>query len=543
MGTVRSHFVLFFVCGALVTAAPQSSTEQRSAAVKGTVTNAATGDRLRKAFLRLEDSKTRYPAATDDSGAFAIEGVRPGVYTLTVERQGFIEAKYGEDAGSIVQLRLEPGQTLTNIKVALIPQGIISGRVVDEDGELWTHAYVNLFRAEWKRGRRTVRGLGGADVNDQGEFRIGQIPPGRYYLQAVPDSYWEKRNRSGTEERPSQRQPTWHPGSLEVEGATSIVIAPGNQIAGLEIRLRRAEVHTIRGVVSGGQKVPAFPDRGPFGERSIAAWPEFGNAYTGALRPDGSFEIQGVPSGHHDLRVSQGMPPIMLGATKVQVTDRDLDGVSVTLKPPGPLKGVIRIAEGESLKPGQLRLSLDSFAGSMLQSAISREDGSFDFAIVDAERHRVRVTDAGGAALYVKEIRQGDAHSKDGTFTPAGSEANLILTISTRGARLSGTILNRPNASSTPQVVLISNAEPSETRIARFDQNGRFSFENLRPGTFTAYAFESVPDGAWEDPDFLNELGSSGVRVELTDDEQKSIEVSLRSKAELLPILRKLGLE
>jgi hypothetical protein len=92
-------------------------------------------------------------------------------------------------------LRLTPGETVTDINVELSPQAVISGRVVDEDGDLWSHANVNLYRSEWERGRSAGSGYSSGEVNDQGEFRIGQIPPGRYYLGAEPNPGWEIRNR------------------------------------------------------------------------------------------------------------------------------------------------------------------------------------------------------------------------------------------------------------------------------------------------------------------------------------------------------------
>jgi hypothetical protein len=109
---------------------------------------------------------------------------------------------------------------------------------------------------------------------------------------------------------------------------------------------------------------------------------------------------------------------------------------------------------------------------------------------------------------------------------------------------LSGTALRTAAEKTSPtkaQVVLISNREPA--RLGTFDQTGTFSFQDLAPGTYRLYAFESVPDGAWEDSGFMKELGDAGLEIRLTESEVKSADVPLISMSDLAPILKKLGME
>ena len=50
---------------------------------------------------------------------------------------GFLEAQYGatEPSSSGVVITLNPGQQLSDLSLALVPQAIVSGKVVDEDGD------------------------------------------------------------------------------------------------------------------------------------------------------------------------------------------------------------------------------------------------------------------------------------------------------------------------------------------------------------------------------------------------------------------------
>src|SRR5260221_11069268 len=73
---------------------------QPPGAITGTVVNAKTGEALRKVLLTVRPSGkggTPASASSDNAGAFRINGVDPGTYTLTGDRTGFVRGAYGED--------------------------------------------------------------------------------------------------------------------------------------------------------------------------------------------------------------------------------------------------------------------------------------------------------------------------------------------------------------------------------------------------------------------------------------------------------------
>jgi hypothetical protein len=75
------------------------------------------------------------------------------------------------------------------------------------------------------------------------------------------------------------------------------------------------------------------------------------------------------------------------------------------------------------------------------------------------------------------------------------------------------------------------------------DQNGVFTIGNIRPGAYRLLAFENVPDGAWVDAEFWKEIRSKGLQVELSEGDYKSAEVPLVLRAEIAPLLTRLGIE
>jgi uncharacterized surface anchored protein len=179
---------------------------QDLASVEGIVTNAVTGERLRKAYVRLHPaSGSARPATTDEQGQFLFENLKPGTYKLNAEHVGFLESQLADAAGTAVELHLAASET-ANVDVELTPQGAISGRV-DADGDAWLHASVALYRSIFRQGKRRLDLVQSGDLlDDQGRFRVGALPPGTYYIKGEPQVDWEINNRLASEEH---LQPTW----------------------------------------------------------------------------------------------------------------------------------------------------------------------------------------------------------------------------------------------------------------------------------------------------------------------------------------------
>jgi Carboxypeptidase regulatory-like domain len=521
----------------------RADSPDRVASVHGKVTNDASGAGLRKARLALTPigKGSAYPVVTGDNGTFAIENIVPGDYRLSSESTGFLDAFYS------AELRLSAGDKVTGIEIKMTPQAVLSGRVLDQDGDPWPHASVEIYRSVWEKGRRKLDFTNSSEVDDRGEFRIPVLAPGRYYVVAEPEAMRERQQHPDVNDEPTiHQQPTWYPSSRDAESSVPILLTAGQQLSGLDIRLRRgaeSNLH-IRGKLSGLQNVPALASGqrqfGPaiIARRASAAMQEERD-YNGTVQADGSFEITGVVSGAYELWVKEGFPrSILLGQSIVQVNDRDVENLSIEVHPPQTLKGSIRIEGGEAMKPPHIFLDTGDFPG-IDPSAAPKEDGTFEVDDIGFGPYRLYVQDQDRKRVYLKTLRYGNAESSDGTFTLSSYGVPLEVVFSARGARLSGTVAGR---AATPQVILIPETK-DPARAAVFDQNGVFTLESISPGSYQLYAFENVPEGIWLDPDFLKEVQSAGTAFKAAEDDVKTIQVQLLGKAETDRILAKLGIE
>lgn len=125
----------------------------------GTVVRAGSNEPIRKAQIVLSEQNakdsTTVISYTDVAGRFSIDQIHPGIYRLHVERSGFVSQEYGgvraRHASSLLTLR--PAQNIPDLIFRLIPTGVITGRVVDADGEPVEEAEVVAMYASSKQGR------------------------------------------------------------------------------------------------------------------------------------------------------------------------------------------------------------------------------------------------------------------------------------------------------------------------------------------------------------------------------------------------------
>jgi hypothetical protein len=187
---------------------------------------------------------------TGGDGRFAFENLEPGTYSLWSERDGFLAQFYGarKAGGQGIPITVSAGLHLRDLELKLTPQGVISGRVVDDEGEPVPGAYVHAERAE------TGWALSFERTNDLGEFRIAGLAPGRYRLRAhVVPSF--SADKVVVLQKPQAREleffPTYYPSTTDPSSAVTIELAAGQQVPGITIQLCKGRVYRIEGQVLG----------------------------------------------------------------------------------------------------------------------------------------------------------------------------------------------------------------------------------------------------------------------------------------------------
>lgn len=178
---------------AIPNAAPPQTLTGDPAVLEGK-TLGVNGQSIKKATLTLRPSDVRpgemarpYTTSSDAEGKFVFQALEPGRYQLWAERPGFIRQVYGGKAGQYqgTIINLTPGQHMKDVIIQLLPQAVVTGKVLDEDGDPVGRARVEVLKPGYSRGRRQMLPIAVEPTDEAGEFKISSLAPGRYYVCAT----------------------------------------------------------------------------------------------------------------------------------------------------------------------------------------------------------------------------------------------------------------------------------------------------------------------------------------------------------------------
>ncbi|MDE5574793.1 MAG: carboxypeptidase regulatory-like domain-containing protein [Bacteroidales bacterium] len=142
------------------------------ASIQGKVTDKATGAPLSGVTVAIKDGNLQTTTAQD--GSYRIDNLNPGTYTLTAQKEGYLD--FTQE--SVV---LTEDQTLDlNIEMeAKVLFALIQGKVTDKA----TGAPLSEVSMEILPGGKQVR------TSQDGSYRMDSLTPGTYTLKAKKDGY------------------------------------------------------------------------------------------------------------------------------------------------------------------------------------------------------------------------------------------------------------------------------------------------------------------------------------------------------------------
>ncbi len=578
---LRRNFAILAITFVLL-AGFHSVAQQPAASLQGVVEEAGSANPVSKATVTLNraGATSAEVTRTDSDGRFYLPNIAPGQYRIVVSHAGHVKAQYGQlhpgSEGTI--LVLTAGQRVDNIRIEMTRGGVISGHITDNGRPAGLSDAV-VFRAVYTEGQLSFDPVLANRSDDTGEYHLFWLPPGRYYLAAViwetasavgwitnaegtDNSFFTQRQTSrsvfmrttaGGVSETSAHIPVFYPGSPDPQLATVIDVQPGAELRGMDIEAGPLPTRHVKGTVVG---VPASIPGQPPVRVNVNMRSLMGTFTTNAAQspnantePNGTFEITKVVPGRYVLNASAGN---LSGRTVVEIRDRDLTNISVSLLPGFTVSGRVIVertgATGPEPAIANLRVGLRTdplIPGSTNYSGIVQSDGSFTIPATAPNAaaptagpipgdYRVLVnpiltppTPAGSSvpalppqlqSLYVKSIRMGDVDLlNENLHLTAQPSAPILIVIGTNPGSVRGKAVPGSTA-----VLIHDNAlryrVNEKTSIA--DATGNFVFENVPPGNYKAFAWEIVERGAWGDPSFMRSQEERGVPVHI--DEGKS---------------------
>ena len=520
---------------------------QESGTFEVRVVDALTGKGLSGATVTLIPGS---PLKTEEDGRVVFKGLATQNYAFRIERARYAPA----DPRSVPQyVSVGPDQK-SELEIVMNPLSVVSGRVMNRNGNPLLLAGIYLMSTRYVGGRKTLvratntlgRLLGG-ETNDRGEYRLADVPPGEFYL------WVDNSSLLGSKDAPDRLPRTvYYPNVLDFKSATRISVR--GKDPGIDVQVPAAPVFSISGTV-----VNSLLGQSPTGAQRPRAVSVF---YLGSGEPDvlqdpivvesrvkgppnedeSPFELGGFSPGKYVLYPTFGSIGGETNPTTVIIEDRDVTGLRIEMKPAADLKGRVLVEGDASTIPLQ-RIGLGIrpkdrippvMAAGALVSAPDAQTGEFTITGIMQNVRLGLLANALPSDAYVSDIRQGGNSVLSDGFIWSNPSAGLIeVRLSTRGGSVQGIVRDGSQQPAKQATVVLVPDLPRRNNSLLYkrvltDNGGHFGLRGVAPGDYKLFAVQEAPPmGAEEDSEFLAQHENRGLSVTVASGASVEIQLPL----------------
>lgn len=531
MRTVRHIGLAALLCGSWACAVAMADETYN---LRGKVVSSVDGTPVRGALVQL-NGPAHGSVLSGNDGSFAFSKLAAGEFVVSARKQGYFATELGEPLGAVVE-RVRVDASRRELSLPLIPEGVIHGKIVDEQGEpiegLDVQArprFGNISEMNRTADRTST-------TNEAGEYRIAGLTAGSYYLLETAKSGKGNEVMLTAVRRMKSGVPiTYYPGVLEAAQAAAIRVHPGSS---QQIDWRIAHQPLCK--VSGRVQTKGESHNLLVGLLSSYSDQNFTLALAGQ---DGSFVFPGVAPGEYALaaidmgneEAAKGQMAVKMITVKKNVQDLVLQVIPGTRIP-------VRFREEYTHKSSPepslesapasvefLRVDLPFEVAAKLTGEQSERNAQKRELQMLLEAGSFRIQIQASPKIYVASATHGRTDLlKENLVVAPGSEAEPIeLVLRDDPATLSGTV--RHDGKAAPgRVVLLPENVPRQAAMISADAGGGFSFHDLAPGRYFLLALKNGTEIDLDDEGMLRRIQSQGEAVELRADGRASVELELK---------------
>ena len=534
----------------------------------GSAANAAASNPLMIAEIAEGASVPQARIATDGDGRFVFRNLASGQYTVRAQKEGHFSAAPGVTGAPVSMVTasaiVSSGSAASEIQLTMVRGGTISGRVRDATGQPAPGLQVVTYQIGYRDGHEVLGATSTRTTDDRGEYRIFWLFPGEYYLAASP-------LRSATE-----TVRTYYPGVTDFKSTLLVPVPDGADVSGMDFNLRTTPVFKITGRIVSSLPVISNPSRPASPtfyllprDAGFPIAPTFPASQNHSMVP-GEFEIQGVVPSSYDLVAtvpdSSGRP--YPGRVQVEVGGRDVEGVTVTIRPGVEVKARVFL-DGKQIPlsppaPVQVSAPIQFLnpqggiappppppppappAGTFLTSAgtlarvflrskeiypqlfessasgnmTSDSTGAYVWSGVPEGAYSIQLSGA-PANSYVADVRERGASVYDTGFR-VGDRGDVVIDvmISSGAKSIRGVVRDaagKPVASATVVLVppMARRQNTALYKMTRTSLSGEFTLSNVAPGDYKLFAWEGIPNSAYLNGAFMEKYEAHGQAIML----------------------------
>ncbi|HZQ67043.1 MAG TPA: carboxypeptidase regulatory-like domain-containing protein [Terriglobales bacterium] len=521
--------LLYLILGCGLSAHAQQGSSSSSFTISGTVVNSVSGEPIRGALVQVVSGMPD-AVLTDGDGRFQFDDQPNPQASLIAHKPGFLN---DADTLAINQSQSFPAQVRPQtgpVVIKLTPQGVISGRVLDETGEPIEDLPVKLIYVHIVDGRKRWEQRSTTVTNPEGAFRFADLTPGSYYVKAGPSAVAAFISR-----HEDAFGAVFYPSPPGVAGASPLHVGVGERVEA-DFSLKSEPVYKVSGVVAGlaegqgaglqvmdefGDVVPApiemgpgagsFQLRVPGGRYFIRAWVQ------GADRvqrwAEQTLRVQSDMNNLRLVPVTSAVIPVAIrtefsnkSLRVLQAAGRPFQAATVRLVPQGPALAGSDVYAGTRFVPGQ--------------------PAELAFQNVPPGKYELAINPNGN--WYVQSARMGDVDAlQDELNIPSGgSLPPLEIVLRDDGGSLTGTV-QADGPETWCQVIVVPDSNRSQVRTQTIGTGAQFDFSNLAPDGYSVFALNSAEGLQYAEVGALDSYLGNAAHVVVPAHGQQSVKVNL----------------
>ena len=516
-------------------------------AASGVVINAISGAPIPRAMIQGNPGGT----ATDAKGEWKIANQRCGRWVPGASRPGFFNWMDGASAGGPPKsLELTSGSPATGIRIELMPEAIISGTVLNADGDPMAQAQIRLMRAMVVNGYRVLTVAQTGNTDQQGNFRMDHLQPGRFI--ACAGSASQVFPVGGGE--PLVYTEECYPGTPSQGPSAAMPLEAGKE-ARISLTLRAEPALHIRGVVQGAgggrgninlMKIVGGEQRPGVPTGMILAGMVSG-ARPGQIQGDGTFDIANVAPGTYIATArfpppgGQGGPGRGMASTasaRITVGNSDVNGVQLTLQSPVAVNGTVRYdladgppapqaqpanedqplqGRGPGARPGvalNLNPAQPGFGGGAGQLKWDDTRLAFNWPDVQPSSYSLNARVTGIPGAYVKSATLQGQDVLNQPFSVDAPTGPIEILVSDDAGTFQANIVDADGHPAAAGIVL----KPASGRplTGRAGDDGVATIQSVPSGEYSAWAFDNISQVPWNENDWMTQHAGSPVHVTIS---------------------------
>jgi hypothetical protein len=453
---------------------------------------------------------------TDAEGRFSISSTLFGRFRVVPTLDRFVFSRPGQvrapaEPGVWVQVNQE--QPVPRLELRMVRPAVIRGRVLTSDGQpvVGNAGGVALQRYQYDAsGKRFLAwvpgiaypGAAGSFVrmNDRGEFRLYDVPPGEYYLAI-----------SGGGQPIGAARTYYYPGTYDEAKANPVRVLGGEDLdigtITLPPRQKGAQVtFHLKGESSGR------------GRRIYVGDVMFINP---AVGPDEPTVLPMAP-GHYDVIVTNGVisrSEFVFGRAAFDVGDLDIDQ-EVVVTAGAKVTGSLQVDDNGQRSPAfgiRCRIRSRYGLGECLSSAVVPGPHELELEGTSPDS-------------YVMSATAGDRDiAVEGLNITGDTAVEIILT--TPGGIVQGSVRDAAGNALPDAVVVIVPDAPYRSfgphyRAVISDPNGEFELRGIAPGNYKLFAWTELEGAAYRNAEFMKEYDDKGKPVVIEKGTRISMDVT-----------------